>query len=77
MGTYSAEHERLLGKLLLDPEFLGYVLDPQTRLEALQSLNVADPEKLFEDIEAYLIDHGETLDDLVDDVDAGVVEFLG
>ncbi len=77
MGTYSAEHERLLGKLLLDSEFLGLIIDPDTRMQALESLNVPDAEKVYADIENYLAEYGETLEDLVDDVDAGVIAFMG
>ena len=77
MGTFSPEHERLLGKLLLDSEFLGLIMDSETRMEALESLNLTDAEKLYADIEDYLTEYGETLEDLVDDVDAGVVAFMG
>ncbi|HUF38556.1 MAG TPA: hypothetical protein VMN57_08535 [Anaerolineales bacterium] len=77
MASFSAEHERLLGKLLLDQEFLGRILDSETRMEALESLNVPDAEKVYDDIEDYLAEYGETLEDLVDDVDAGVIAFMG
>lgn len=77
MEKFSAEHERLLGKLLLDGEFLGLIMDPETRMEALESINVPDAEQVYADIEDYLAEYGETLEDLVDDVDAGVIAFMG
>jgi hypothetical protein len=77
MKAFSAEHERLLGKLLLDSEFLGLIMDSETRMAALESINVPDAEQVYADIEDYLAEYGETLEDLVDDVDAGVVAFMG
>ena len=76
---YTENHERIIGKMMLDRQFRRDLINDATRVDALMSLGISDSEaaSIAADIEDYLSLNSHVVGELAHSFDTRIEPLMG